>query len=35
MKYSDIEWIEILVEPTKRLCLVKRLNNISQNNTMT
>ena len=35
MKFSDIESIKILFKPTKRVCLVKRLNNTSQNNTMT
>ena len=35
MKFSDIELIEILFEQTKHVCLVKRLNNKSQNNTMT
>ena len=34
MKFSDIESIRISFEPTKRICLVKRLNNTSQNNTM-
>ena len=34
IKFSDIESIKILLEPTKRVCLVKRLNNTSQNNTM-
>ena len=27
MKFSDIESIKILFEPTKRVCLMKRLNN--------
>ena len=35
MKFSDIESIKILFEPTKRVCLVKRLNNTSQNNIIT
>ena len=35
MKFSDIESIKILFEPYKRVCLVNRLNNSSQNNTMT
>ena len=37
MKFSDLESIKILFEPTKRICLVKRLKNtivLSQNNTM-
>ena len=34
MKFSDIKSIEILFELTKRVCLVRRLNNTSQNNTM-
>ena len=34
MNFSDIESIKILFEPTKRICLVKRLNNTSGNNTM-
>ena len=34
MKFSDIESNKILFEPTKRVCLVKRLNNTSRNNTM-
>ena len=34
MKFNDIESIKILFEPTKRVCLVKRLNNTSRNNTM-
>ena len=35
LKFSDIESIKILFEPTTRVCLVKRLNNTSRNNTMT
>ena len=35
IKFIEIESIQILFEPTKRLCLVKRLHNTSQNNTMT
>ena len=35
MKFSDVDSIKFLFEPTKRVCLVKRLNNTSQNNTMT
>ena len=35
MKFSDIESIKILLEPTKRVCLVKRMNNTSEDNTMT
>ena len=35
MKFSDIESINILFEPNKRVCLVKHLNNTSQNNTFT
>ena len=35
IKLSDIESIKILFEQTKRVCLVKGLNNTSQNNTMT
>ena len=31
MKFSDIESIKILFKPTKRVCLVERLNNTSQN----
>ena len=27
MKFSDMELIKILFEPTKRICLVQRLNN--------
>ena len=27
MKFSDIKSIKILFEPTKRVCLMKRLNN--------
>ena len=34
MKFSDIESFKILFEPTKRVCLVKRLNNTSRNNTI-
>ena len=34
-KFSDIESIKILFEPTKRVYLVKRLNNRSRNKTMT
>ena len=34
MKFSDIESIKILFEPTKRVCLEKRLNITSRNNTM-
>ena len=34
MKFSDIESIEIFFEPTKRVCLLKRLNNTNRNNTM-
>ena len=34
VKYTDIESINILFEPTKCVCLVKRLNNTNQNNTM-
>ena len=34
MKFSDIESIKILFEPTKLVSLVKRLNNTSRNNTM-
>ena len=34
-KFSDIEPIKILFEQTKCVSLVKRLNNTSQNNTMT
>ena len=34
MKFSDIESIKMLFEQTKRVCLVKRLNNTSQDNTM-
>ena len=29
IKFSDIESIKISFEPTKRVCLVKRLNNTS------
>ena len=35
MKFSDIESIQILFEQNKSVCLVKRLNKTSQNNTMT
>ena len=35
IKFNDIESIKILFEPTKRVCLVKRLNNTSQNNIIT
>ena len=35
MKFCDIESIKILFKPTKRVCLVERLNNTSRNNTMT
>ena len=35
IKLSDIESITILFETTERFCLMKRLNNASQNNTMT
>ena len=31
----DIESIKILIDPTKRICLVKRLNDTSQINTIT
>ena len=34
MKFIDIESVIILIEPTKRVCLVKRLNNTTQNKTM-
>ena len=34
MKFSDIESIKIFFEPTKRVCLLKRLNNTNRNNTM-
>ena len=34
MKFSNIKSIKILFEPTKRVCLVKQLNNKSQNNNM-
>ena len=34
IKFGDIESINILFEPTKRVCFVYRLNNTSQNNTM-
>ena len=34
MKFSHIESIKILFEPTKRVRLVKRLNNTSRKNTM-
>ena len=34
MKFSDIESIKILFEPTKRVCLVKHLNNTTRNNTI-
>ena len=34
MKFGDIELIKILFEPTKGVCLVKRLNNTSRNKTM-
>ena len=34
MKFSDTESLKILFEP-KRICLVKRLNNTNQNNTIT
>ena len=33
-KFSDNKRIKILFKPTKRVCLVKRLNNTSRNNTM-
>ena len=33
-KINDIESIKILFEPTKRVRLMKRLNNASQNNTI-
>ena len=32
MKFGNIESINTLFEPSKRVCLVKRLNNTSQNN---
>ena len=35
MKFRDIESIKISFEPTKSVCLVKRLNNTSRNNTIT
>ena len=35
IKFSDMEWIKHLFKPTKRPSLGKRLNNTSQNNTMT
>ena len=35
LKFSDIKSIKILCQPTKRVYLVKSLNNTSQNNTMT
>ena len=35
IKLSDIESVEILFKRTKRVSLVKRLNNTSQNNTIT
>ena len=35
MKFSDIQSIKILFETTKGVCLVKRLNNTRQNNSMT
>ena len=35
MKFSDIEAIKILLKPTKRVYLVKRLDNTSQKNTLT
>ena len=31
IEFSDIKSIKILFQPTKRFCLVKRLNNTSQN----
>ena len=34
MKFSDIESVKILFEPTERVCLVKRPNNTSRNNKM-
>ena len=34
MKFSDIDLIKFLFEATKLVCLVKRLNNTSQNNTV-
>ena len=35
MKFSDLESIKILFERTECVCLLKHLNNTSQNNTMT
>ena len=35
IKFSDIESIKILYEPTKRVCMVKHMKSTSQNNTMT
>ena len=35
IKFSDIEWNKTLFELTKRIFLMKRLNNISQNIPMT
>ena len=34
MQFSDIESIKILFEPTKLVCLGKRLNKTSRNNTI-